>query len=266
MVSALAAAGLHFTFEGDVRAVAGVDLLLEDGELLVVLGPNGSGKSTLLRLLAGLLAPDRGEVLLDGAPLGRLAARERARRLAVVPQALAALPETTVEAFVLDGRYARIDRWRGSQPEDHRAVREALAAAEVSELAGRALPDLSGGQRQRVLVARALAQQAPRLLVDEPTAALDLQHQLHVFELLQRLAREGRAVLVVTHDANLASQFADRVALLHEGRLAALGPPRQVLRREVLEPVYGPHLHFGALPDGTPFVLPWLGDALRPRS
>ncbi len=261
MVSALSAAGLHFTFENGVRAVEGVDLVLQDGELLVVLGPNGSGKSTLLRLLAGLLVPGRGQVLLDGEALSGLAPRERARRLAVVPQALAALPEVTVESFVLGGRYAHIDRWRGSQPADRQAVREALEAADVADLRARALPDLSGGQRQRVLVARALAQQTRRLLVDEPTAALDLQHQLRVFELLARLARQGRAVLVVTHDANLASQFADRVALLHAGRLCALGPPREVLRREVLGPVYGPHLHFGALPDGTPFVLPWLGDA-----
>jgi len=261
VVNALAAEGLHFAYEGDVRAVQGVDLALQDGELLVVVGPNGSGKSTLLRLFAGLLAPQRGQVRLDGGPLGSLPPRERARRLAVVPQALAALPETSVQAFVLAGRYAHIDRWRGATAGDHEAVRAALAAADVAELSGRPMTDLSGGQRQRVLVARALAQQAPRLLVDEPTAALDLHHQLRVFELLARLAREGRAVLVVTHDANLASQFATRVALLHEGRLAALGSPAQVLRREVLEPVYGPHLHFGALPDGAPFVLPWMGPA-----
>jgi iron complex transport system ATP-binding protein len=259
VVNALAAEGLHFAYEGDVRAVQGVDLALQDGELLVVVGPNGSGKSTLLRLFAGLLAPQRGQVRLDGGPLDALPPRERARRLAVVPQALATLPETTVQAFVLAGRYAHIARWRGATASDHDAVRAALAAADVSELSARPMTDLSGGQRQRVLVARALAQQAPRLLVDEPTAALDLHHQLRVFELLARLAREGRAVLVVTHDANLASQFATRVALLHEGRLAALGSPAQVLRREVLEPVYGPHLHFGTLPDGAPFVLPWMG-------
>jgi iron complex transport system ATP-binding protein len=261
VVSALSAADVHFAYEGGVRAIEGVDLALQDGELLVVVGPNGSGKSTLLRLFAGLLRPQRGQVQLDGGPLERLAPRERARRLAVVPQALAALPETTVESFVLAGRYARIDRWRGATPADREAVRAALAAADVADLGARAMPDLSGGQRQRVLVARALAQQAPRLLVDEPTAALDLHHQLRVFELLARLAQEGRAVLVVTHDANLASQFATRVALLHEGRLAALGSPAQVLRREVLEPVYGPHLHFGTLPDGAPFVLPWMGGA-----
>jgi len=259
VVSALAARRLGFAYDGGPRAVDGVDLAVEEGELLVVLGPNGSGKSTLLRLLAGLLRPQEGAVLVDGAPVAALAPRERARRLAVVPQALAALPDLSVEAFVLAGRYARMGRWSGARAADRQAVREALEAADVAALGARPLAELSGGQRQCVLVARALAQQAQRLLVDEPTAALDLQHQLRVFELLARLACEGRAVLVVTHDANLASQYASRVALLHGGRLRALGRPDEVLRREVLEPVYGPHLHFGALPDGRPFVLPWMG-------
>jgi iron complex transport system ATP-binding protein len=122
------------------------------------------------------------------------------------------------------------------------------------------MTELSGGQRQRVLVARALASRAPTLLVDEPTAALDLEHQLRVFALLARLADGGRSVLVVTHDVNLASQFAARVALLDRGRVAACGSPDAVLRREVLEPVYGRHLHYGRLPgpDARPFVLPWM--------
>lgn len=259
MVSALQAAGLGFAWERGPRAVDGVDLSVSEGELLVVLGPNGSGKSTLLRLLAGLLAAQAGEVRVDGRPVRAFGPRERARRLAVVPQALAALPDLSVESFVLAGRYAHMGRWSGARAEDRQAVRAALAAADVAELGPRPLAELSGGQRQGVLVARALAQEAPRLLVDEPTAALDLQHQLRVFELLARLAGEGRAVLVVTHDANLASQYASRVALLHAGRLRALGPPAEVLRPEVLEPVYGRQLHFGALPDGRPFVLPWGG-------
>ncbi len=261
MVSALQGTGLRYAYERGPLAVDGVDLAVEEGELLVVLGPNGSGKSTLLRLLAGLLRPDAGEARVDGVPAAGLLPRERARRLAVVPQALAALPDLPVEAFVLAGRYAHMGRWRGASPADRAAVHDALEAAEVADLAARPLADLSGGQRQRVLVARALAQAAPRLLVDEPTAALDLHHQLRIFGLLARLARAGRAVLVVTHDVNLASQHASRVALLHAGRLCAVGSPAEVLRRVVLEPVYGPQLHFGALPDGRPFVLPWRGAA-----
>jgi ABC-type cobalamin/Fe3+-siderophores transport system ATPase subunit len=252
--------GLRFDHPGPVRAVDGVDLQLRPRELLVVLGPNGSGKSTLLRLLGGLLQPAEGDVRFQGQPLAALQPRERARRLAVVPQSLAALPEISVQTFVLGGRYARISPWRGAQARDLRAVGYALDAAGVGELGSRRMTDLSGGQRQRVLVARALAQEAEVLLVDEPTAALDLEHQVRVFELLARLADHERSVLVVTHDVNLASQFADRVLLLAAGRVVAGGSAEEVLRREVLEPVYGPHLHFGRMPppDGRPFVLPWL--------
>ncbi|HZM01113.1 MAG TPA: ABC transporter ATP-binding protein, partial [Planctomycetota bacterium] len=148
----------------------------------------------------------------------------------------------------------------GPQPADVRAVESALAAADAGDVASRRLGELSGGQRQRVLVARALAQEAPYLLVDEPTAALDFEHQVRIVSLLASLVAAGRAALVATHDVNLASQFAQRVALLAAGRLVLCGPPEQVLTRAVLEPVYGPHLHVGAMPapDGRPFVLPWL--------
>ncbi|MHC5209352.1 MAG: ABC transporter ATP-binding protein [Planctomycetota bacterium] len=259
-MSVLRGEELHYAYTDGPLAVAGVDLSLEQGELLVVIGPNGSGKSTLVRLLGGLLVPRHGEVLLGERALRSLDLRERARELAVVPQGLAVLPEVTVERFVLGGRYAQIGRWRGAQPDDLAAVEAALADADVADLAARRLTELSGGQRQRVLVARALAGRARLLLVDEPTAALDLDHQLRVFALLARLAEGGRSVLVVTHDVNLASQFAARVALLDRGRIVACGAPDDVLRREVLEPVYGRHLHYGRLPgpQARPFVLPWL--------
>jgi iron complex transport system ATP-binding protein len=259
VVTALSAWGLHFAHPGPIRAVEGVDVELHEREMLVVIGPNGSGKSTLLRLLAGLLVPQEGEVHVKGRPLGDLTISERASLIAVVPQSLASLPEVSAERFVLSGRYARIGRWRGPQREDDQAVNEALLSADVGDLGDRQLPDLSGGQRQSVLIARALAQQAEILLVDEPTASLDLNHQLAVFSLLGRLSDAGRAAVVVTHDLNLASQFADRVALMDAGRLVAVGLPDEVLRPEVLGPVYGSELHFGRMPapDDRPFVLPW---------
>jgi len=259
VVNAIRATGLVFDHPGPIRAVDGVDLVLHERELLVVIGPNGSGKSTLLRLLAGLLAPRSGDVMVKNRPLSSLSIAERACLLAVVPQSLATLPEVTVEHFVLSGRYARIGRWRGAQADDVAAVSGALSSADVDGLGDRHLPDLSGGQRQSVLIARALAQQAEILLVDEPTASLDLNHQLAVFTLLGGLSEKGRAAVVVTHDLNLASQFADRVALMDAGRLTAVGSPDEVLRPEVLGPVYGPELHFGRMPppDGRPFVLPW---------
>ena len=259
MVSVLSAAGLAHVYPRGVRALDGIDLDLQAEELLVVIGPNGSGKSTLLGALAGLIAPTGGTVTLLGRPVLDWPQRERARQLAVVPQSLPALPEVVAERFVLGGRYARIDRWRGPADADRAAVERALLDADVGELGDRRLAELSGGQRQRVLIARALAQEASVLLVDEPTAALDLGHQVRVFELLAGLACAGRAALVVTHDVNLAAQYARRIALLDRGRLVALGPPAEILRPEVLVPVYGRHLHFGSLPapDGRPFVLPW---------
>ena len=260
MVSPLTASGLQHEYPGGVTALRGVDLQLQPRELLVVIGPNGSGKSTLLRLLGGLLPVQQGEVAVDGQPLSALSPRDRAQLIGVVPQSLESLPEVTVESFVLGGRYTRISRWRGALARDLRAVGYALAASDAEGLGGRRLRELSGGQRQRVLVARALAQEAQILLVDEPTAALDLEHQVRVFDLLARLAAHDRSVLVVTHDVNLASQFASRVVLLDAGRVAASGAPAEVLRREVLEPVYGRHLFFGHMPppDSRPFVLPWM--------
>ncbi len=253
MVNALEAQGLAFAWpdesapEGTAarRAVDGIDLSLAHGELACVIGPNGAGKSTLLRLLAGLCAPDSGRVWIEGDEVMRLAPRERARRVALVPQGLETLPQVTVETFTLGGRYGHLGRFGQARHEDHAAVRSALAEADAADFGKRLLAQLSGGQRQRVLLARALAQEARVLLVDEPTNSLDPEHQLTVFDLLARLCRESRAGLVVTHDLNLAAQYATRVLLLQAGRVVADGAPEVVLTREVLAPVYGDVLAFG---------------------
>jgi len=248
---------------GALRALAGVSGELAKGELLSVIGPNGAGKSTLIRLLSGLESPTSGRVLIDGQPMRDLAHKERARLVAVVPQFLDTLPEMHVGDFVLGGRYAHLSRWRGPAATDRRAVRSALESCDCEGLEGRLMTQLSGGQRQRVLVARALAQEAPFLLVDEPTTSLDPAHQLAVFELLDGLVRGGRAALVVTHELNLASQFATSVSLLDQGRVVHEGKAAEVLTRSVLEPVYGPGLTYGQLPivsgGERPFVLPWRG-------
>ena len=267
MVDALRATGIEYAYPGDdtgpVHALAGVDLALNDGELLAVIGPNGSGKSTLLRCLGGLLAPQAGSVELRGRALADYPERERALQIALVPQYLPALPDVLVTDFVLGGRYAHMGRWAGPSTVDQRAVGLALEAADVADLSGRLMTELSGGQRQRVLVARALAQEARVWLVDEPTASLDPEHQIHVFTLISRTVQHDRAAVVVTHDLNLASQFATRLALVDGGKLVAQGSVDEVLRREVLEPVYGSALHFGTRRhvDGSmrPFVLPWVG-------
>jgi iron complex transport system ATP-binding protein len=232
-----------------------------------VVGPNGSGKSTLLRLCAGLLAPGAGAVQLDGTPVLALGPRERARRLAFVPQAMRALPDLDARSFVLGGRYAHQTVWDGilarETGADRAAVERALGEADALELAGRRLEELSLGQLQRVRVARALAQEAPLFLFDEPTAALDPEHQVRLFLLIERLVAAGRAALVVTHELALASRFAQRCLVLHEGRVAAEGAPEAIFRPEVLEGVFGAHLHYGAGSGGRPLVVPWPAEDSR---
>lgn len=249
----LAARGLVYTYPDGPRALAGVDIEVASGELVAVLGPNGSGKSTLVKLLAGSLAPDLGRVRCGGESLSALSPTERARRIALVPQFLPMLPDVGVLSFVESGRYAHrrgglAARLLGATlgAPDELVAREALRACDVQDLADRPMTALSGGQRQRVLVARAIAQESSILLVDEPTSALDPEHQVQVFDVLAGACARARAVLVVTHDLNLAAQYATRLVLLDAGRVVASGAPEAVLVREVLEPVYGRHLEFVA--------------------
>lgn len=241
----LRARDLAFAWPGSAaRAVDGVSLDLAAGEWLALVGPNGSGKSTLLRLCAGLDAPGSGSVSVDGADLATLAPRERARCVALLPQSLPTVPAVRVRDFVLTGRYAHVRGRAAVGAADGRAVASALERCDAADLAERGVHELSGGQRQRVLLARALAQEAGVLLVDEPTASLDPEHQIGVCELLAELARAGCAVLVVMHDLVLASQYATRVALLERGRVVRAGAREEVLAPSVLTPVYGRELWF----------------------
>ncbi len=258
MVDLAYATGITFDYPG-VRALDGVDFSVRAGELVCLLGPNGSGKSTLLRVLAGLADPSDGTVSLGGRPSRGMSSRDRARTVAVVPQGLPRIPSLHVRDFVLGGRYAHLGLWRAARAEDFAAVEDALQRVDAMDCADRLLVGMSGGQRQRVLIARALAQGSDLVLFDEPTASLDPEHQLLVMDLVVDLVAKGCGVAVVTHDFNLASQYADRIVMLDEGRIAAAGPVDDVLRREVLEPVYGSRLWFGALPGdpGRPLVISW---------
>lgn len=209
-------------------------------EFLAVLGPNGSGKSTLLRLLAGLLPPSRGVVSFDGHEISRLGTRERARRVAVVRQETPLVFPVTVEEFVLQGRYAYTGALGFESVSDRDAAHAALEATRVDKLARRRLDEISGGERQRAVLARALAQEPELLLLDEPTAHLDLSFQVELLRLIRRLAEaHGFGVVAVMHEVNLASQFSDYILLLRAGRLFRFGTPGEALNATALEELYG---------------------------
>jgi iron complex transport system ATP-binding protein len=247
-------------------AVDEVTVEVPAGSCTAVLGPNGSGKSTLLRLMLGTLSPASGQVELDGRPVVEWGREEIARAVGVVPQGEEAVFPMTVREVVAMGRYPHLGPWRREREADRRAVEQAMRRCDVMAFAGRPISTLSGGERQRARVARALAQEPAALALDEPTAALDVSHEMAIFELLRDLGRAGTTVLLVTHNLNLAARYADRLVLLDRGRVAAAGAPAQVLTRETVERVYGWPVridrHPGPGPDsGAPQVVPLSGEA-----
>lgn len=224
---------------GGRAVIEAVDLTVAPGEIVALVGPNGAGKSTLVRALAGLLAPAAGSIRLDGAAAADLGPRERARRLSYLPQEPLLHWPMTVERLVALGRLPHLDAFRRPQPADAAAIEAALAATETAAFRHRPATQLSAGERARVLLARALATTAPLLLADEPVAALDPYHQLHVMELLAGQAAAGRSVVVVLHELTLAVRFCPRVVLLHAGRIVADGRPESVLSDANLAATYG---------------------------
>ena len=223
------------------------------GELLVLVGPNGAGKSTLLGVLSGEQSPSRGAVTLEGRPLGRLRHAQLARVRSVLTQENTVSFPFLVSEVVAMGRspWARSVEGR----DDIAAVTAAMAAADISHLAERRYTQLSGGERARVAFARVLAQRTPVVFLDEPTASLDLRHQEDVMREARALAAAGRAVVVVLHDLSLASAYADRLALVSDGRLDAVGVPADVLTKERIERVYGVRVDLH-LVGGRPIVVP----------
>jgi iron complex transport system ATP-binding protein len=228
---------------GRRRALSGVDLALESGRFTVVIGPNGAGKSTLLRTLAGLLPPTEGTVTLDGEPVFRMRAADRARAVAYLPQSGSVAWPLPVRGVVALGRLPH-----GEQPDalpeaGRQAVADAMAAADVQDFEDRPATELSGGERARVLLARALATRAPVLLADEPVAALDPRHELVVLEVLRAQARAGALVVAIMHNLTLAARFADGIVLLDGGRLQAHAPPAEVLTEARLAASFGISAH-----------------------
>lgn len=239
MTARLAAEGIACAY-GNHTVLADFSLAAEPGTVTALLGPNGAGKSTALRALARLLRPRRGAVTLDGRDVWQLLRRAFVRHVAFVPQTEAAAWPMTVEHAVLLGRVPHRGWLLPYTPEDREALGTALRQVDLEALRARNLDTLSGGERRRALLARALAQDAEVLLLDEPGAHLDLRHQVELFDLLARLARERRVAVVLSlHDLNLASLFADRAVLLHGGRILAQGPCQEVLTPDLLRRTFG---------------------------
>jgi iron complex transport system ATP-binding protein len=238
----------------DRALLDGVDLELRAGEVLALTGPNGAGKSTLLRVLAGELEPTSGRIELDGRPLGSHSPHERARLRAVMPQETVLAFAFTVREVVAMGRHPR----RSTDAEsDTAAIDRALRSTELEPFAERTFTTLSGGERGRTTLARVLAQESPILLLDEPTATLDIRHQERAMQIARSFAEAGGAVLAVLHDLNLAAAYAHRIALLERGRLAAIGPPWTVLSEAVLARVFEHPITVMRSPGGnTPLVVP----------
>jgi iron complex transport system ATP-binding protein len=249
--------GLVVCYSGvPAPALAGVSVSLDRGELVSVVGPNGSGKTTLLRALLGTTPLAAGRVEVDGRALAGWRPRELARVIGVVTQREEILFPLTVRETVELGRYAHLGPLGGPGDTDRAAVAEALRRADVVSLAGRKCDTLSGGEWQRVRVARALAQNPRVLLLDEPTAALDIRHEMEVFELVRKLAGEGIGTLLVTHHLNLAARYADRLLLLDKGAVVAEGPPADVLRPETVSAVFEWRVAITNWCDGAPQVVP----------
>jgi iron complex transport system ATP-binding protein len=228
---------------GGTEILDDVTTEIEDGQFVGLVGPNGAGKTTLLRAIHGVLKPDSGNVYVDSDPVADLSSKEASRRIAVVPQDTGLSFDFPVEEVVAMGRHPYRSRFSGPKPSidgdsDRQIVEDAMARTEVERLAERSITAVSGGERQRVLLARALAQDTPALLLDEPTASLDINHQVRTLELVRELADEGKTVVAAIHDLNLAAHYCDELRLLAGGEIRAGGDPEDVLSEDSLESAF----------------------------
>lgn len=234
---------------GACEVISGVSLEVCQGEIIALLGGNGAGKTTLLRALNGSIATMKGEIWLDEKPLTSYSRRETARKIAVVAQEAELKFPVTVLEFVLSGRFAHSSAFGWENADDIEIARKALVDSDLSDFENRLMNQLSGGERQRAVFARALATEARLFLLDEPTANLDLSHQVLLLKLMrEKCSKHGAAAVVVTHDLNLAAAFADRILLLKRGKIVAAGKPHDVLSEENLRETFGVRVLLDAHP------------------
>ena len=237
--SSLDIRNLSFSYGGQ-KVLDGISLSVESGEICGLLGPNGCGKSTLFRCCMGFLHPQAGQIRVQGVSIAHMKPSALASHVAYVPQEHKQAFPFTVRDMVLMGRTPRMSGWFRLRKEDELIAEEAMGRIGISYLADRPCSQLSGGQRQLVLIARAMAQQTPLILLDEPTSALDFSNQLSVWSVLREVAAQGVAVLVCCHDPNHILWFCDKAAVMHEGHICAEGPSTYVVTEEVLQRIYGP--------------------------
>ncbi|HVQ34615.1 MAG TPA: ABC transporter ATP-binding protein [Candidatus Bathyarchaeia archaeon] len=254
---ALGFSGVTFGY-GRTPVLSGLDLTIDRGEIVGLLGPNGAGKTTCVRLASGAVAAVSGRVDLFGDDVATLGARERARRVAVVPQETHPVFEFTVSEIVRMGRAPHLGFLGLEGPKDRELAHGAMRRCAIDHLADRSFRALSGGEHQRVLLARALTQGTPLLLLDEPTAFLDIKHRLVAYDVLVRLRDDaGPAIVIVSHDVNLAARYCDRLVLMRAGAIVASGAPEDVLTRAAIGEAYDVNVQIGADPaTGRPFVIP----------
>jgi iron complex transport system ATP-binding protein len=239
MKPALVVRDLNLSY-GERPVLNGVSFSVGEGEFFIVIGPNGSGKTTLVKAVSGAARPRTGVVEILGRPLRSYSGKALARNIAVVPQTAPAEIPFTVAEVVLMGRSPHLSLLRLETRKDQETAWQAMSFTNVEHLAGRKLDQLSAGERQRVLIARAICQQPRIMVLDEPTAALDPAHQVHIMDLMERLrSDEGTTVIMVSHDLNLAAMYADRLLLMKQGSVVSLGQPAEVLTFETLEQTYG---------------------------
>ena len=250
MNSAIDIKNLGYTY-GRAAVLQDIALTVQRGDFFIILGPNGSGKTTLVKIIAGILPLQTGEMLINGRPLQEYKRRVLAQTVAYVPQMLNTDVPFKVRELVLMGRAPHLGILAVEQPRDYQLAEEAMAYTEVGDLAERRLDQLSSGECQRVLIARAICQKTQILLMDEPTATLDLAHQVRLMDLMERLREEiGITVVMVSHDINLAAMYGRHLLLLQKGAVVRQGAPQQVLSVEALEAVYGCRLMVDESPMG----------------